>query len=130
MKSILSVAMIAGCISSAVGCSYAARSPENYRDDTQAALASKNDVIRACYDGVLKSAPGAQGAVTVNFEVETEHGTIGKVEVDKAATTAPEAVAECVTKNIAGLAIAPPDARTGQGTFSWNFAAPKAPSKS
>jgi hypothetical protein len=43
------------------GCSFAARSPEMYRDDTKAVLETKNNDIRACYDGVLKGAPTAAG---------------------------------------------------------------------
>ena len=68
--------------------------------------------------------PGAQGRVTVKFEVETEQGKIVNVAVDKAGTTAPDAVAECVTKSINGLAIAPPDKRMGQASFVWEFSAP------
>lgn len=111
----------------ATACSFAARSPEMYRDDTGAALAKKNDDIRACYDGVLKGTPGVAGKVTVKFDVETETGKIANVSVDKAASTAPDAVAECVTKTIAGVSIAPPDARKGEGTWVYEFSAPAAP---
>ena len=62
--------------------------------------------------------------MTVKFEVETEQGKIVNVAVDKAGTTAPDAVAECVTKSINGLAIAPPDKRMGQASFVWEFSAP------
>lgn len=112
---------------SATACSFAARSPEMYRDDTGAALGKKNDDIRACYDGVLKGTPGVAGKVTVKFDVETETGKIANVSVDKAGSTAPDAVAECVTKAIAGVSIAPPDARKGEGTWVYEFSAPAAP---
>ncbi|MFO0670865.1 MAG: AgmX/PglI C-terminal domain-containing protein [Polyangiaceae bacterium] len=108
----------------ATACSFAARSPEMYRDDTGAALAKKNDDIRACYDGVLKGTPGAAGKVTVKFDVETETGKVANVTVDKAGSTAPDAVSECVTKAIAGVAIAPPDARKGEATWVYEFSAP------
>jgi hypothetical protein len=125
MKTIL---LIAGSAALVAGCSFAARSPEMYRDDTKAVLETKNNDIRACYDGVLKATPGAQGKVTVKFDVETEQGKIVNIVVDKPNTTAPDPVAECVTKSIAGLGLTPPDKRTGQGTFTWEFSAPPPPS--
>jgi hypothetical protein len=108
------------------GCSFAARSPTTYRDDTQAALEAKNAEIQSCYDGVLASMPGAQGRVTVSFEIETEHGRVTNVRLDPANSTAPPAVAECVTRNIEGVAIHPPDRRTGIGTWVYEFTAPPA----
>jgi hypothetical protein len=121
MKKILAIAATAAFVS---GCSFAARSPEMYRDDTKAVLDTKSNDIRACYDGVLKATPGVAGKVTVKFEVETEQGKIVNVAVDKPNTTAPDAVAECVTKSINGLGITPPDKRVGQATFVWDFSAP------
>lgn len=115
---ILSAAFVLG------GCSFAARSPDMYRDDTQKALATKEQDIRACYDGVLKTTPGAAGKVTVKFDVETENGKFVNVHADKGGTTAPDAVAECVTKSLEGLSIAPPDKRKGEATFVYEFAAP------
>jgi hypothetical protein len=121
MKTLL---LIAGSAVLLSGCSFAARSPEMYRDDTKAVLETKNNDIRACYDGVLKATPGVGGKVTVKFEVETEQGKIVNVAVDKPNTTAPDPVAECVTKSINGLGLTPPDKRVGQATFVWEFAAP------
>jgi hypothetical protein len=106
-----------------VGCAY--RSPEMYRDDTTKVLASKQNDIRQCYDDILKGSPGLGGKVTVNFEVETENGKIQNVVVDKANTTAPPELGECVKKNIEGLTINPPDKRTGQATYVYEFAQPK-----
>jgi hypothetical protein len=124
MKSLLFIA-----VPLALGaCSFAARSPDMYRDDTGKALAVKSNEIRACYDSVLKSNPGAAGTVTVKFDVETEQGKIHNVSVDKAKTTAPDNVSECVTRNIDGLTLAPPDARKGEGTWTYEFQAPPAPS--
>jgi len=111
-------------LASVVGCAY--RSPEMYRDDTTKVLETKQADIRACYDDVLKGAPGSGGRVTVNFEVETENGKIQNVVVDKSATTAPDAVGECVRKNIEGLAINPPDKRLGQATYVYEFSIPPA----
>ncbi len=103
------------------GCSFAARSPEMYRDDTQKILASKNAEIRTCYDEALKTSPGASGKVTVDFEVAQETGTIQNVTVNQAGTTAPEAVASCVTRAIAGLRLDPPDERLGKASFVYEF---------
>lgn len=107
------------------GCSFAARSPEMYRDDTKSVLATKNEEIRACYNGILKSDENAAGKVTLKFEVETEEGKIVNVEVDKANTTASDTVAECVANNVAGLGLTPPDARKGEATWTWEFSAPE-----
>jgi hypothetical protein len=117
--------IVASLSVSLTACSFAARSPEMYRDDVRAALETKSADVRACYDGVLKSSPGAGGKVTVNFDVETETGKVSNVRVDKANTTAPDAVGECVTKNIAGVAIKPADERKGEGTWTYEFNAPK-----
>ena len=107
-------------------CSFAARSPDMYRDDTAKALATKQDAIRACYDGVLKATPGAGGTVTVKFDVETDSGRISHVTVDKTKTTAPDPVSECVARSIDGLTLAPPDARKGEGTWVYEFQVPPA----
>ncbi len=119
--------LIAASLATLAGCSAALRSPEMWREDTTKVLQTRNDAIRACYDEVLKGTPGASGKVTITFEVETEAGKIQNVAVDKANTTAPDAVGECVTKNLDGLAVTPPDAKVGQGTFVYEFTAPAAP---
>jgi hypothetical protein len=106
----------------AVGC--AVRDAKMWQDDTGKVLAAKNNDIRVCYDDFLKGTPNAGGKVTVTFEVETEGGKIQKVAVDKANTTAPDALGECVRKNIEGLVIAPPDSRVGQGTWVYEFSVP------
>lgn len=103
------------------GCSFAARSPEMYRDDTKAVLATKNEEIRACYNGVLKDDPNAGGKVTLKFDVETEEGKIVNVEVDEANTTAPESVSACVAKSVDGLGLTPPDARKGEASWTWEL---------
>ncbi len=126
MKTI-SIAFGAVSLAMLSGCSFAARSPEMFRDDTKAIFEAKNNDIRACYDGVLSSTPGVGGKVTVTFEWETDAGKIQNVAVDKSNTTAPAPVAECVTKNLTGLTISPPDKRLGQGSWAWEFTAPPPP---
>lgn len=124
--------LIAASLVVATGCSFAKRSPEMYRDDTKAVLESKNNDIHACYDGVLKGTPGVGGKVTVKFDVVADGdegaGKVANVTVDKANTTAPDAVADCVTKAIAGAGpLQPPDKYKGEGTFSYEFTAPPPP---
>ncbi len=123
MKTTLTCAALAA-LSLLAGCSVAARSPDMYRDDTQKVLVTKNDAIRLCYDDVLKATPGVGGRVAITFSVETEHGNIVNVAVDKANTTAPAPVADCVTKNLTGLGLTPPDARQGDGSWVYEFTAP------
>lgn len=123
MKTILLIAGTAVVVATASGCGLSARSPEMYRDDTKAVLETKNNDIRACYDGVLKTTAGAAGKITVTFDVQAEEGKIVNVAVDKANTTAPDSLSECVTKSITGLGITPPDARLGKATFVWDLSA-------
>jgi hypothetical protein len=111
----------------ATGCSVAARSPDMYANDTKAVLEKKNEEIRSCYDGVLKSKPGTAGKVTVKFEVLTDSGKITNVSVDQANSTAGDEVAACVTKSIDGLVLTPADVRKGEGTWVYEFTAPPAP---
>lgn len=117
--SILTIAALAAVSSLAAGC--AVRDAKMWTDDTGKVLATRNNEIKACYDGVLKGTPTAAGKVTVKFEVETDEGKITKVAVDKANTTAPDAVQDCVTKNLNGLAVSPPDKKTGDGTWVYEF---------
>jgi len=128
-----SILLVAG----SVGCSFMARGPEQYRDDTAAVLQSKQGDIKACYDGVLKNDAGAAGRVTVNFTVERKTGTVTAVQVDPS-STAPQPVQDCVASSLQGLKLAPEDRRDGLATFSWDFtpntpaapAAPEAPAAS
>lgn len=106
------------------GCGAAVRSPDMYRDDTQAAFAKKSDAMRACYDAVVKATPGAQGQVAISFDVETDQGKVTNVAVLPGKTTAPPAVADCVTKNIADVGLTPPDGNKGEATWVFDFVAP------
>ncbi len=126
MKTTLLVSASFAALAALTGCGNA-RTPDMYRDDTGAVLAKKNDDIRACYDGVLKATPTASGTLTVMFDVEEDTGKIANVSVDKAHSTAPDPVADCVTKTIAGLALAPPDGKKGEGTWTYQFDAPVPP---
>jgi hypothetical protein len=105
----------------AIGCSAIARSPEQYRDDTQALLETRNAQIKQCYDEALKTDAKLSGQVTVKFTVKAETGKIANPEVDAARTTAPPALGQCVVQSIDGLALQQPDERDGQATFTFDF---------
>src|SRR5262245_43476584 len=114
-------------LAAATACEFHARSPEDYRDVTQALLDTKAQDIKACYDGALKGQKDLQGRVTVQFVVEAETGKIKDVKVDPAGTTAPEVLSACVTNSISGLALTPPDKRDGIATWVYDFTPGGAP---
>lgn len=103
------------------GCSFAARSPEMYRDDTAALLETRSAQIKSCYDEALKASPDLQGRVTVRFVVEADTGNITSIEPDPAGTTAPEPLARCVVDSLQGLVLSPPDKRVGNAAFVYDF---------
>ena len=116
-------------LAAATGCSFAARSPEMYRDDTAALLETKNAEIRACYDQQLQANQTAAGTVRVQFMVQKDTGMIVDPQVDAAGTTAPAEVSTCVVNAINGLTLTPPDQNDGQATFTWEFVAGGAPAE-
>ena len=103
------------------GCSFHARSPDEYRDATQALLDTKSADIKTCYDTALKGKTDLAGTVTVHFTVEPETGKLGNISADAAKTQAPEVLTQCVVKSLDGLALNPPDANLGDGTFEYQF---------
>jgi len=109
------------------GCSFAARSPDIYRDDTRAVLETKNEQIKTCYDEVLKTNKEAQGKVTVKFTVAKDTGAFSNVAADPAGTTAPEELTKCVLDALQGLALTPGDKSEGLATFVYEFSASAPP---
>lgn len=109
------------------GCTFYARSPDQYRDDTSNVLATKSAEINTCYDNAAKAEPNAAGKVTVLFTVEKKTGKILNVNPDPARTTAPPSLVSCVVTAINGLVLNPPDQRDGMATFEYDFARPVAP---
>jgi hypothetical protein len=103
------------------GCSFHARSPEEYRDATQAVLDTKGSEIKACYDTALKAKSDLSGKVTVHFKVEHESGKLMDVAADPATTQAPPELTQCVISSLNGLVLNPPDARDGSATFEYDF---------
>jgi hypothetical protein len=108
---------------SVAGCSFAARSPDMYRDDTRAVLETKNEQIKGCYDELLKTNKDAGGNVTVKFTVAKDTGAFSNVAADPAGTTAPPELAQCVLNALQGLALTPGDKSDGQATFIYQFSA-------
>ena len=114
-----------------LGCQFIARGPAKYEKDTTAVLQTANDAIKACYDEVLKSNKDAQGTVVARVVVREESGNLSasslreaNAQAASAATTtgtAPWAVKECVADALKGLKLAPPDARMGIGTYTYEF---------
>ena len=109
------------------GCSFYARSPDQYRDDTSNVLSSKSAELNTCYDNAVKTEPTAAGKVTVQFTVENKTGKIKDVAADPARTTAPPSLVTCVVTALNGLVLNPPDQRDGKATFEYEFARPAAP---
>ena len=70
------IVSFAALVSLSIGCSFIARGPDQYREDTRALLETRNPQVKSCYDRVLQTDPSAAGKVTVNFEVEKKTGTI------------------------------------------------------
>lgn len=109
-----------------MGCTFYARSAEQYRDDTTQVLATKTQEIGNCYDAALKASPASAGKVTVQFTVEEKSGKIADAKADPARTTAPQPLVDCVVNAINGLVLAPPDQRKGLATFEYDFTPPPA----
>jgi hypothetical protein len=126
VKAIFAVATLGLVGSLAVGCA-SGRAPEVYRDDTQKLIDGTHQAVADCYAAALKTDRKAQGSVTVNFTVQEGTGKFTNIAVDKAKSSAPEAVQQCVTGQLQSLTLAPPDDLTGQATFSWDFKAKEPP---
>ncbi|HSC86394.1 MAG TPA: AgmX/PglI C-terminal domain-containing protein [Polyangiaceae bacterium] len=115
--------LMACLATSLAGCKFTARAPEEYKSDTDKAIAAKQGDLKACYDEVLKADSKAAGVVKVKFTIAPETGAFQNVAVDEEATTAPAPLGECVVKILTGLKIDPPDAREGVVTWSYEFKA-------
>ena len=80
MRNTINTAILLGLVGS-LGCSFLARGPDQYRDDTRAVLQERNADIKACYDTALATNESAAGNVTVNFTVEKKTGVIKDVQL-------------------------------------------------
>ena len=104
------------------GCTFFARSAEDYQTVTRELVNSKSESIRSCYDTALKTDEGAGGKVIVNFVVAKKTGIITNPAIDPRSDAATN-LSECVVSAIDGLTIDPPDQRDGMATFTWEFTA-------
>jgi hypothetical protein len=108
-----------------IGCGGAIRVGDAYRDDTAKLLtAQANPRIHDCFDGMVKSTPGAkslQGTTTVHFIVAKDTGIITNAAVVPESTTAQPPVAQCVVSALQGLKLDPPDGVDGDATYTWEF---------
>lgn len=120
MKSLTRLPLLV-VLGAATGCGAAARSPEQYRDDTAALLETQNGAIKLCYDDLLKTDPHVSGKVAIRFTVKEGTGQVIEPKVDPASTTAPEKLSQCVLTAISTLKLQPPDAQDGQATFIYDF---------
>lgn len=105
-----------------LGCSFMARGPDDYRNDTASLLETKRGEIKSCYDGALEADASVGGKVVVNFTVEKKTGTVKDVAVAPG-TTAPDQLSQCVVTAVSGLKLTPEDQRDGLATFTWVFQA-------
>ena len=128
MRNTIAIALVTAVVGS-MGCSFAKRGPDKYRDDTRALLETKSGEVKGCYDAIVKNDQKAVGNVTIWFKVAKETGQIMDAKVENA--SAPQAVQDCVLNSLSGLALKPPDADDGHATFTYEFevAAAKAPAK-
>jgi hypothetical protein len=122
MKTTIACTLGLLCAVAASGCSFHARDADSYRKETRALLETKNAEIKNCYDTELVKNPKLGGTVVVKFTVAKDTGKISNAALSKKGD-APESLGQCVVKAIEGLALDPPDARDGDATFSWEFAA-------
>jgi hypothetical protein len=126
MKKIIAIAILAA---TSAGCTFYARSTEDYQKDTRVVLEQKNGDIQGCYDTALAANPAQSGKVVVTFTVEKKTGNIMNVAADPNQSTAPDNLQNCVVKALEGLKLDPPDQREGQATFEWVFRGPESPGK-
>jgi hypothetical protein len=107
-----------------IGCEFHARSPEDYRDATQALLESNSAPMEQCYTSALQQNPNLAGQVMVNFTVQAETGRVADVQV---AEGSDPTLGDCVTQALTGLALTPPDERNGLATWTFEFQPRPAP---
>ncbi|QQR91755.1 MAG: AgmX/PglI C-terminal domain-containing protein [Myxococcales bacterium] len=102
--------------------SFALRSPDKYREDTQEVLATRQQQIESCYNVALANDKSLSGDVVVNFKVATETGAFQEATIVEEQTSAPEVLQNCVLGAIGDLMLEPADENPGIATFKWSFA--------
>jgi hypothetical protein len=102
-------------------CSFYARGPDDYLTAVRGLLEQKKPDVEACYKRTYDADQSAQGHVVVTFEVEPKTGKIVKPAVAQEGTTANPALQQCALAALDGLALDPPDQRTGVAKYTWDF---------
>lgn len=115
----VSLAMLAAL--ALAGCSFHARSPDDYRKVTRDLVQTRSDQLRTCYEDQVEHDENAGGKVAIDFGVEAETGRLVAPEVVAGETTASEPLQQCVITALDGLTLDPPDERTARARFVWNF---------
>lgn len=105
----------------ALACTVLMRDPDYYHYDVMKALEPREEALKVCYDQVLESDDRAAGTVFAVFTVEKKTGSIKQVEVLGDKTTAPPALVQCATAQLAGLTIEAPDAQDAVAEYQWDF---------
>lgn len=104
------------------GCMMWMRDPEFYATEINEMLEARNDAVAACYDRFLAEQDAkARGALVVEFDVLKSSGELTNIEVDAEKSTVPDALAACVTDEMAQMRFEPADAKTAHATASWEF---------
>jgi len=111
----LSLALAAG--------SCAVRAADVYREDVRKLLEAKRPILQACYEAELQTHSDAGGVVRVHFKVERETGRIVDPQIDDLQSTPNRTLRGCVLETLRDLALEPPDDRSGEATFVWEFTA-------
>jgi hypothetical protein len=117
-------AIVAALLAATMGVGCNIRDARTFINDTQNITAPRQEAIRGCHTEVLKTNPTAQGLVVVNFTWKKDTGAMENLVVVPGQTTAPAELQTCVTKNLAGLVLAPPDKQDGAITWSYSFTVP------
>lgn len=113
--SLLGAALVS---SYAAGCSFHARSPDDYRKDARVVLEGRGPQVQECYEAVLKEDKDAKGDVTLSFVIKKDTGEFSELKVT--GNTSDELKA-CVENAVQGLKLVPVDARDGHGEFTYTF---------
>lgn len=103
------------------GCSFVARDTATYERDTAALLDTRDEQVRRCFEAELAHNPDLIGKLTVTFTVEKQTGKLTVLSWDRNRSSVNDSLATCVLTAFEGLALAEPDRRDGEATFTYSF---------
>ena len=102
-------------------CSFHARGPDEYRMAVREVLDARQPDVHACYERAYTADERMKGRVVAKFQVAAKSGQLMSPQIVDEETTAPEPLKQCVLASLDGVTIAPPDQRTGDAKFVWDF---------